>query len=259
MTTVYKYVVYCVEEAIDVSIWSESVPTLCPHSHADRTIDPDRTRIVDSRGKDTVTITDPTGEAHYIMEPKTINVPSGQVGDVTTFDFTWPIDIRIWRAEFFPQDSMIGDSLTVVNSPNTVVGVITEAAAASDTVLTVSSTVTDNVSEGYFVKISNGVTTNDLGRITQVNKVAGTITVETAVTDSFTELVTSVIINPIMIKDLPIDHNKVPYTFNDKGLRAALLPKNTVMRLIYTNNSTAAKTWYWKLEYWYGPVVSIPV
>ncbi len=45
----YRWLVYCIEEAIDVGVWSATGPTQCPNIHGDRSIETSRTRVVDSR------------------------------------------------------------------------------------------------------------------------------------------------------------------------------------------------------------------
>ena len=49
MAVLCKWLVYCIEEAIDVPIWSATEPTQCPNIHTDRAIDPNRIRVIDSR------------------------------------------------------------------------------------------------------------------------------------------------------------------------------------------------------------------
>ena len=80
----------------------------------------------------------------------------------------------------------------------------------------------------------------------------GTITVETATTNAFAMVNTSVLFSVYLIKQLYISQSSENITFGGKGLKGREIPANAIMRLKYKNETTDAKTWYLKLEYYYG-------
>lgn len=74
MSIIYKWTVYCINEATDVSVWSETEPTVCPNPHA-TAIQAGRTRITDSR----------TVEQNLIMNPDTKKVKTSVYQKIAGF------------------------------------------------------------------------------------------------------------------------------------------------------------------------------
>lgn len=249
MSTVYQYRVYCIEEGKNVNVWATTTPKLCPNNHTDRSIDPNRTTVVSSLSTNTIKAEEPT-EGYFQATTVEMNIPSGSPGDVTLIDVSWPMDILIWKTEFNPVSDMMGDKINVIGDPGLSVGALTADASATDTVLNVSNTVTDNVIRGFDVQLTDGSTTEKLGRIVGVDKDNFQITVENALTNNFlASSPTYVQLNVCSVKDFKIDTlNKTQ--FGEKGFRYKTLPANTVMRLEYTNNNGLPKIWNWRIEYY---------
>ena len=78
-----------------------------------------------------------------------------------------------------------GDQLEFLVAPDTVIGALDADEASGQTVLSVGQTVIDNISIGAFVKVDDGTNSDDCGQVVSVDTTAGTITVETALTNSF--------------------------------------------------------------------------
>jgi len=249
MSTIYLYRVYCIQENKDVFQWSEIPPTICPNDHGDRTIDSSRTVIVDSRGKEIVTVNEPTDGYYQAITDKII-VPSDTPGSTYIHNLSFPMDVIMWRSEFKPSTNMVGDELSVIAGPDTIVGTLTSSGSIGETTITVSSTVITNVVKGIDIAIDDTVNYQDLGRVTAIDTDNSTITFENSLTNNYA-IGSLIKINICMLRDYVIDDDSERLKFGDKGFKGKLIPAGTVMRLKYKNNNGQAKTWYWRLEYYY--------
>lgn len=254
MTTVYLFKVYCIAEAQYVNVWAEDTPTLCPNDHPDRSINPLATQTIDTRTLNQVRVEEPT-DGYWMSEEIPMNIPATAPGAVVDIDSTWPYDIRIWRTEFKPIPDSIGDTFSIEAGPNTTVGVLTAPVTGGvDTVFTVSQTVTDNISIGFDVRLTDGGNTEDLGRCIGVDKVNFQIEVENAPVNNYAAGVTLVQMTNVVVRNHTIQ-NVDRDSFGDKGFKSKLLPANTVLRMSYTNNNGLAKSWPWRVEHYYGNFV----
>lgn len=251
MTIVYLYRVHCIEENLDVTLWSQSVPTLCPNDHADRTIDSSLTVIESSIGDNIVTAQEPT-EGYFQATVVDVNVSSGSIGDVTDHDYSWPMDMSMWQLEFLASSANIGDTIDIAIAPDTVIGVLTSAASVSDTVLNISSAVfsTDTIKKGIDVKISDGVNTDLGGRIVGYDPENHTVTLETALTNAYA-IGTPVYITIYPVKSYKITQDKAVVNFGKKGFKGKSIPKDTTIRVSYTNSDGSAKTLHMHLEFYH--------
>jgi hypothetical protein len=143
---------------------------------------------------------------------------------------------------------MIGDFITVVASPETTVGVLTVTANSGATTINVNSTVTDNVERGFLITLDDTVNKDVVGRCTAVDSIAGTISFETATTNTFTAG-TPVKIGVYVLKDIYVaDTNTID--IGTKGFKGKTITANMILRIYYENNSGTTKTMYWKPEYY---------
>ncbi len=79
----------------------------------------------------------------------------------------------------------VGCFLTAEAAPLSTAGTLTADAPIGTTVLSVSPTVIANVAKGHIITLQMGATVQECGRVTAINSLAGTITVETATTSNF--------------------------------------------------------------------------
>jgi hypothetical protein len=248
---VKRYRVMCIAENKMVTVYSTEAPTLCPNDHPNREIDHARTMETETLKKNQVEIFDPTaGNFQYTDLP--INVPSGAPGNITTHDFSWPMWLNIWKTEFVPGSEHDGDEIDVIFDPDRIVGVLTADAQIGSTELTVSSTLFDypNLTCGLDVTITDGTNTEDVGRITGIDRVNFKLIVENGLSQTF---LTGTVIqfNLHMVKNAIISRINVPYTLGLKGIQNKGLPPGIVMRYIYKNKNGQAKNCYVGMEYNY--------
>ena len=251
-TSVQNYCVWCETEAKNVYTWDTSTPRVCPNNNT-HTINENLTTIVATVSSNQVEVTSGTiiaqenSNGYFETGHIEIAIPSGTPGTITSHDVTWPMDILLWRTLITPTTDMVGDYISVVASPNTTIGVLTAPASIGDTTFNVNSTVTANMKRGFLVNLYDGVNNNILGRCTNVNVKAGTITVQTATTNSFSAGTTYVQIGVFTLKDIFIA-DTATIDIGSKGAKGKLVNAGMILRVYYTNNSGTSKTIRWRYE-----------
>jgi hypothetical protein len=243
-TELNHYRVYCTTEADYFFIWSETEPTVCPNNVA-HPIDTNLTTILDTISTTSIKAEEDS-EGFFTTEHVTMVIPAGTPGDITEHDVSWPMDILLWRTLITPTSDMISDLITVIASPETTVGVLTAIANAGVTTISVNSTVTDNTSRGFLITLDDTVNKDVVGRCTAVDSGAGTISFETATTNSFAAG-TPVKIGVYVLKDIYItDTNTID--IGSKGFKGKTITAGMILRVYYENNSGTTKTLRWRSE-----------
>jgi hypothetical protein len=249
MTTLYKHRIKCTTDNKFEYIWLDTdvSPIACP-SNTSHSIDASLSSIVDHVDRNQVTIVEeasPTG-GNFKCETKVINAAASTD---TEYDFSFPYDISILAVYMVTTASHEGDLLNVLVSPDTVIGTTTGAITSSDTVINVSDTVLEFIYVGYKIKITDGVNTDDMGYVIGVNKVNKTILVQNPAVNSFNT--GAFIQNTVYYVENYEIGPPWEYVIGESKIGASKVPKNTVVRLKYTNNTVSSKKLIIKLEYLY--------
>ena len=247
MATVNKYRLFCIEENTYVYEWDTVEPTICPNDHADKSINTSLTTIVDNITADKVQVEEDSN-GYFETTHLLFDIPSGTPGDITEYDISWPMDILLWKTLLTPTTDMIGDTITVVASPEATIGVLAAPINIGDTTFTVNSTVIDNAYRGFLVTIDDGVNKDVLGRCIAIDSVNSTISVETAASYAFAAG-TPVKVSVYTIKDLYIT-DTTTIDIAAKGIKGKTVTAGMVMRVYYTNNSGTAKIFRWRIEFY---------
>jgi hypothetical protein len=252
MTTLYDYRFYCVTEGIYVDVWAPSVPVplLCPHNSAD-TIN-SATLFVAATVSDDRTIVQDGTQGYYTGTTIVLNIPSGTPGFVYTYDQIYPYDILIWTSNFTSTSAHVGDSLDIIVGPNSTLGTTTATGNIGATTLNCSSTVFTSgyMSRGISVAITDGVNSQDLGRVTAIDTVNNIITFENALTTVYNSG-SFVQINIHLINNQFIGVADKTFVYGRKGIATRKVPAGTIIRFYYTNSNGTAKTLYFDVEYNY--------
>lgn len=115
--------------------------------------------------------------------------------------------------------------------------------------LNVSSTVLANTSTGYYIKISGGGNTDDVGRVISIDKENQKIYVETNITHSFSPM--AYILQSIyLLKDYTIG-NPSDYAIGLSKIGGAYIPADTIVKISYQNLTGTDKFFNGRLEYLY--------
>jgi hypothetical protein len=250
-TVVKHYRVLCIEENKMVTVYGLEPPTLCPNDHADRTIDHSRTIKSGQYSHKTVELQSGTpGNFQYTTIHFTI--PAGTPGDVTDHDFSWPMDLMIWRTEFVPGTEHVGDMSSTIISPDQIIGILSADANIGDTELTINSEAFGfpNLTKGIEVMLDDTSNAENLGRIVGIDKVYFKIHVETPLTQNFAAG-TNLCLNICIVKDIAISQSNRSIMIGAKGFSSINVPANTVIRFKYKNNDGLEKDVHIEMEYNY--------
>lgn len=250
MTTVNKYQIYCITEATWKTVWAEEAPTVCPTDSA-HTVNLDSVAIINTVNSLEVTVKQPT-DGYFIVEGYQFPFEACTPGEVQVANYSFDETILLWKTSFNVSESMLGDEFSIVINPDTVIGGITAMADIDDTVIHVTSTVTDNVTTGMYVTLDadGSPPYTNICKILAIDKDAGTITIKSPLTESFPPG-SIVYLIMYMAKNIALD-STYPSEYGEKGFAAKQIPKGTLLRLYYTNNNGEAKIMNWKVGYYYG-------
>ena len=193
----------------------------------------------------------PTGE-NIKMECIKVVAPPNQITTVST---TWPYPINILSATSVFTSDMVGDFLTWKSAPNTTIGTITSDVSATDTIITVSQTVIDNINIGFYVRLALStnptVTYEDLGRVINVDKDNLQITVENGAAGGWSTATTLVQMTVYFVNSQEIGPILILELGKDK-LGTSHVPIGIPIVCEYDNKSTTdAKTYYSYIQYLY--------
>jgi hypothetical protein len=247
---VNKYRATCTTENTSVYVWGTEPPTTCPNNIA-HTIDSSSITIVDSVNDTTVQISQDKGLTGGNFRSETCKLIAKPNG-IQSFDFSWPFDMSVSTVHFVTNAQHIGDEITSIIAPNTIVGYITAPVSIGDTIINVSPTVLQYVFIGYIVKLYDGINMSHMGYVLSKDIVNGTITLQTPSTHEFSPISpTYVMLEISNIHSFEIgDPNK--YDIGQSVIGSGLIPANTVIRIQYKNKSkTDAKSFIFYFEYFY--------
>ena len=189
-------------------------------------------------------------EGHFQKTNKIMSIPAGEAGAVEEHTFSYPYPVSILSADWLIGTENHNDEVCFVVGEDTVIGSITVAADVGDTVLNVSSTVPAVIRIGGYIKIDSEM----CYRCTAIDATAGTITVEQPLQEAkaVNDLV-KMTVAPVCKYYLYC--SKASEIRTEKiGLSkwgGSDIPANTIMKIKYTNNGTAAKNFVfgYELEY----------
>jgi hypothetical protein len=250
MTEVNYYKIFCTTDNKFEYVWDVVPPIKCP-VNASHTIDTNSIAIVRTVSQNTVMIEEeetPTG-GHFRVETIKMSIDANET---KSLDVTWPIPVSILEVVLLPTAGMEGDKVSVGVAPNATIGALGADANSGDTILTVSSTVFLYAELGFYIRLTDGVNTNQCNRIKSIDKVNSQITVETALTNSFSAVTpTYVQMTVYMMKDYEIGLSGVPLELGKSKIGGSYIPAGRVSRITYENTTASAKTFRAAVEYLY--------
>jgi hypothetical protein len=246
---VYQYRVFCITENQNVYQWNTAAPTQCPNNNT-HTINPNSISIIDQVSSNAVKIQTesvPTG-GYFKCQSHTF---SADPNTTTTTQISWPFNISLMTVFCTTTTDQEGDVITAEVPSNIIVGLITQDVTAGDTQISVSQTVLANIAIGFHISLTDGVQLNQMGRIIDIDKIAGKLTLETAATNSFAAA------NPTYVRMsiIPIENLEFgpaqTYTLGQSSLGASHIPANTPIVIKYTNNGSSTKKMVINYQYLY--------
>lgn len=244
---VNNYRLYCNTENKFVTVWSPNKPTVCPNNIQDQ-IDTTSITIIDSINSNAVNIIQYSDgiQGLYRVQSRSMFIPARQT---ISEDVSYKIPISILSMSFTTTRQNTGDLINCYVSPNTTIGGITSNINNGDTVIHVSPTVVTNIKRGYQVTITDGITILNMGECISINSNNNTIICDVQANGNI-NAGAHLQITVHNIKDFMVGP-PASTVFNNKTLQTTLVPANTVMRVVYQNNSNIDTTFFRCLEYLY--------
>lgn len=242
MTTIYKYRYFCTGEQDYVYEWSETTPTNCRLDNSAIT----NIKIIEKREPDFITIKEEDVQTGGNFQTRCNFIcATGPTGTIFIKDFVFPYDKSILNTQLITKGCQEGDYFNLLVAPNTPIGYLTQSTITGATILNVTNSVTTNIKNGYGIKVTNGIITNDGGEVINVDSASGTIQIDTPLTNTFSNtLPTGIILQTIyMSKEfyLPPD-GRYPLGLGKIG--ASYLPANRTVRFEY-HKTTAEDNKLW--------------
>lgn len=244
--TLSSYFVPCLTEGIQiVSDYVSTVPTTCPHDVSHQ-IDSSNIILCDTITPELVYVNQnssiPTG-GYFRIDGYTVTTPANST---STTDIVYPYNISGYSVILMPTTDNIGDMCNFVAIPNTPVGILTADISVGATTLSIGSVAPLN--PGFFLSITDGTNTADLGEIISLDIINNVITFSTPSTFDFSTSSPSIVkITIPRVKNFKfITNDTVPLGASKIG--SSGLSAGQVVRVLYTNNGDHEKTFFFYTE-----------
>lgn len=172
------------------------------------------------------------------------------VGQWSVHDFSFPIPVSLFAAQFTGGAVNGGDEIEFHIAPDTIVGVLTDDVAVDDDVITVLPMAWETLKVGYFVCLDDGTNHDELGMV--LEKQGGyKIKVETKAQHAFAAATPTYVELTVKM----VSHGHLPdasrLVIGDSKIGGTYVSKGTTMRMRYRNNDGVAKSFEFWLEYMY--------
>lgn len=132
MTTVKHYRIYCTTEASFQYVWSTTAPTVCPNNNT-HTVDTSSITVVETISSNIVKVQEEFGRnTGGRFGALTVRIDAVK-NATTTKDCIWPIPISALSVRFVLTSIHEGDFLSIIVSPDTIIGNITSNVTAEAT------------------------------------------------------------------------------------------------------------------------------
>lgn len=166
-------------------------------------------------------------------------------------DYTYPYPITALCVKFTTTNDHIDDQLTMEVAPNSIIGIITSNVSIGESTITISDTVIDNVSLGFYVSLFDGVNTDNVGKIVNIDKINNSITLENNAAYAFSASNPTYVRITVRVMDNYIIGYPDRYILGESKIGGSYVPTDTVVRVIYNNNGASSKNFYAILEMLY--------
>ncbi len=238
-STVYKYKIYCTTEAKYVEGWGSIEPTTCYNNTA-HSVNLNSVQQLETVKNSQVKVIEDSANIARNVKIVTIDFVDVPAGGTQTKTYTFDIVTSMYSYKFATDDTNKGDEITIAVNPNTVLGLITANVSAGNTFIYAPAAMFLYGWPGFNVYLSNGTNLDDLGEIRSINRVAGTITVQTAAVHNFSSTNTVMMMTYFNMKNLKIGPPQM-YAFGEDVIGGAAVPVGTVVHFTYKNNYTIAE------------------
>ena len=232
-----RYRLFCNTESAYQYIWSNSLPSVCPNNNT-HTIDINTVSIVDSVSSAAVEVVQQSGTGgNYTCQSFCFDIPANST---VTEQYSWPYPISVSTMHFTSDITQIGDLVSGVISPHTVIGTLAADLPATGTILSVTPSVVQSAITGTLATVTDGTNTIDLGNFHNINTTNNTVCVQLAPDAPFAATSPTRVMMSFQNISLEIGQPGL-YTFGSQQLKGASMPANTIMQITYTNTGQTLK------------------
>ncbi|MFM2393072.1 MAG: hypothetical protein RLZZ546_1054 [Bacteroidota bacterium] len=247
MNTLNKYRYFCNTENKFVFKWDNIPPTTCIND-SNHSIDINSITIVDSLSRNEVIVSnrDPITQGYFMVESKTFNISSS---NESIFTFSYPLPVAVYRSIIATSNIHNGDSIDISIAPETIIGVNTQEVLNNNNIIKVNSSILNILSPGFYIDITDGVNTNNLGRVLNIDKINEEITVEYNTINNFS-IGSYIRLSMHIVKNLKFPHAYI-YIIGSSTLGGKPIPSNTPIQLKYYNSNNQEKEFTITFEYTY--------
>jgi hypothetical protein len=224
---VLYYRVYCETESAYTYTWNSTTPTACPNDNT-HTISTSTITVLDKIDQATFELKEesPVGEptsGRYRCDGLEITVPANTVKPE---DYSWPYPISVLTLRFNTDEAHRGDYVEGYVLITSQISNLTSALASGNNVLPVNSDDISNFEVGMEMVMSDYLHTQSLGKITSIDNVNYTITVQTQTVYNFEK-------NSRVSRYVPIGINTVTVNAGDTSITCNSTVPQVVFKGLY--------------------------
>ena len=235
MTTVNKYKIYCNDESAYVSGWSTEEPDKCYNNNT-HSINVDSVQLLETVSQKTMSIQEDMIDINRNTWIKDISILNVAPGATKTVDYIFPFPTSLYSFTLAVDSTNTNDNLSIIANPDMTMGLLVSNIGIGANSLYAPSTLIDNVTPGFYLTITDGVNTNDLGLITDIDKNTSMVSFQNPTTKAFSAT------NSLLKTTIKVFNNARlggagVYKFFDDAIGGSPLITGTVARFIYTNNA----------------------
>jgi hypothetical protein len=187
---------------------------------------------------------------HFAAKSISFTIEECTPGDWSIHDFSFPIPVSLFSAQFIGSSGCGGDEIEFQIAPDTIVGVLTADVAVDDDVITVLPMAWNVLDVGYFMCLDDGVNHDDLGLVLE-KQADNKLRVQTPAQHAFAAATPTYV--ELTVKMVPHGHlpDSSRLVIGDSKIGGTYVHAGTVMRMRYKNGSGSAKKFEFWLEYMY--------
>lgn len=177
-------------------------------------------------------------------------IDSSDPGEVSSHNFSFPIPISLFSAQFIGSNECGGDEVEMHVASDTLIGLLTADVAVDDDIITVSPGAYSYLKVGYYMTLTAAPDYNDLG-IVMEKQTNNKIKVQNKATTAFAAATPTYVL--MTIKMIPF--GRLPASsrlvIGESKIGGTYLPANTTIDIVYKNLDGVAKNLEFWLEYMY--------
>jgi hypothetical protein len=234
-SNVNNYKIYCNTEAVYISGWGLKPPSTCYNNNT-HDVNVNSVQLLSTVTSNEVTIKE--DKIQISRNTKIIQIPIIDVlpGESATVDYLFPINMSMYVFDYTANEDSVGDLISIHANPDTVLGLIGADMLVGDNTFIGPPALIAYAVVGFYLTISDGTNSDNVGIITNIDPNTSIVTVEHSVTNAYLSVNTLVRMTIRILDELIIERVGVR-TYGGEIIGGAAIPKGTVARFIYKNNS----------------------